>query len=534
MLLAPVELVLRALPGLGLNREAAMRPGASVLAARSGAIWSKGRRGGRAPSFVRCGAGDARRRLLQPSLWRPCRRADGAGTSQVNLLVATTRAPVLDPPGVMFGGARGKGLDFADIAVSIPPAGVASPATSNGRAVRPAIRNAISSPCAPTGWTWPRPRRGSTPRVAQTPGHKVLIFVHGYNTRFEEAVYRFAQIVHDARRQRRAGAVHLALAAATCARLCLRSRQRHVFARRVRGGAAGARRRPERRLDLDPRPFDGQLRRRRGAAADGDPRPRPAVQDQGRHARLARHRRRRVPPPDRRDRRRAAADASSRCSFRATTRRSAFRASSPDDSTRLGALDPTQEPYPDMLETGAGACRRPDQRPSNDAANHSKFATGEVVPRSATGWPRGRRCRTPSPGLVESLGAFTKGAVNIAADVAVGTVTAPVRLTDPTREREVGRHRRAVRHARQVTAGGPPAAAPQGSLSATIYICISEVDLPPPSLKICRPPTMSTNPQTKVNDEGLHGFIRQSRDRWRFSRSSSFSPDSCICLVIRC
>ena len=26
----------------------------------------------------------------------------------------------------------------------------------------------------------------------------MLIFVHGYNTRFEEAVYRFAQIVHDA------------------------------------------------------------------------------------------------------------------------------------------------------------------------------------------------------------------------------------------------------------------------------------------------------------------------------------------------
>ena len=26
----------------------------------------------------------------------------------------------------------------------------------------------------------------------------VLLFVHGYNTRFEEAVYRFAQIAHDA------------------------------------------------------------------------------------------------------------------------------------------------------------------------------------------------------------------------------------------------------------------------------------------------------------------------------------------------
>jgi esterase/lipase superfamily enzyme len=35
-------------------------------------------------------------------------------------------------------------------------------------------------------------------RIVKTPGRHVLIFVHGYNTRFEEAVYRFAQITHDA------------------------------------------------------------------------------------------------------------------------------------------------------------------------------------------------------------------------------------------------------------------------------------------------------------------------------------------------
>src|SRR5271166_483835 len=43
------------------------------------------------------------------------------GASAVDLLVATTRAPVVDPPGVMFGGARGRGLQFADIVVSLPP-----------------------------------------------------------------------------------------------------------------------------------------------------------------------------------------------------------------------------------------------------------------------------------------------------------------------------------------------------------------------------------------------------------------------------
>ena len=47
--------------------------------------------------------------------------------SQVDLLVATTRAPVVEPPGVMFGGSRGRGLDFADIVVSIPPDGARQP-----------------------------------------------------------------------------------------------------------------------------------------------------------------------------------------------------------------------------------------------------------------------------------------------------------------------------------------------------------------------------------------------------------------------
>ena len=34
-------------------------------------------------------------------------------------------------------------------------------------------------------------------RIAANHRHHALVFVHGYNTRFEEAVYRFAQIAHD-------------------------------------------------------------------------------------------------------------------------------------------------------------------------------------------------------------------------------------------------------------------------------------------------------------------------------------------------
>ena len=119
-------------------------------------------------------------------------------TDVVDMLVATTRAPVTEPPGVMFGGERAIGLAFADIAVSIPPDAVRKvgdvqwPASPPGdpahdfvtvRADRMDLKEA---------------RANFDRRLAKSPGRHVLIFVHGYNTRFEEAVYRFAQVTHDA------------------------------------------------------------------------------------------------------------------------------------------------------------------------------------------------------------------------------------------------------------------------------------------------------------------------------------------------
>ncbi len=46
-------------------------------------------------------------------------RSRAPGVADVDMLVATTRAPV-DEPGVMFGGERAIGLHFADIDVSDP------------------------------------------------------------------------------------------------------------------------------------------------------------------------------------------------------------------------------------------------------------------------------------------------------------------------------------------------------------------------------------------------------------------------------
>ena len=65
--------------------------------------------------------------------------------------------------------------------------------------------------------------------------------------------------------------------------------------------------------------------------------------------------------------------------------------------------------------------------------NHGKFATGEVVTAIGERLAQGQTLTDAKPGLVETFGTFAKGAVNVATDVTVGAVTAPVRLTDPTR-----------------------------------------------------------------------------------------------------
>lgn len=124
--------------------------------------------------------------------------ATAPGASAVEMLVATTRQDTLSPPGVLYNGERRTGLAFADIAVSIPPDAVRKagevqwPSSPPGdpardfvtlRADRLDLKQAVAA---------------FNTRVRKSPTRHVLVFVHGYNTRFEEAVYRFAQIVHDA------------------------------------------------------------------------------------------------------------------------------------------------------------------------------------------------------------------------------------------------------------------------------------------------------------------------------------------------
>lgn len=119
------------------------------------------------------------------------------GTTHVPLLVATTRRPS-DEPGVLYDGERGFSIGVDEIVVSIPPEEArevgevqwpkklpADPA----REFATVSINKIEGTAEADEWL----------RRNQTTSKRLLIFVHGFNNRYESAVYRLAQIAHDSK-----------------------------------------------------------------------------------------------------------------------------------------------------------------------------------------------------------------------------------------------------------------------------------------------------------------------------------------------
>jgi len=348
------------------------------------------------------------------------------GASTVDLLVATTRAPVVEPAGVLFGGARGRGFEFADIAVSIPPdsarrAGeVQLPRTPPGDPSRDFVTVRADR------MTLAEAKAEFNKRVARTPGHKVLIFVHGYNTRFEEAVYRFAQIVHDARVDvapvlftwpsggnvidyvyDRDSAMFSRDGLETL--LTRLSENPNVGSISILAHSMGNYLTVEalRQMAIRNHGLPSKIRDVMLASPDIDVdvfRRQIAAIDAGKH--------------------------STQFTLFVSRDDKALGLSSflARDTTRLGALDPTKEPYASMLQQSHVQVIDLTDVASEDAANHSKFATGEVVSAIGARLATGQTLTDAKPGLVESLGSITRGAV----DVAAGAVTAPTRIVDPT------------------------------------------------------------------------------------------------------
>ena len=112
------------------------------------------------------------------------------------MLVATTRTRA-ESPAFLFGGGRAPEASFADITVSIPPDAnrkigeVQWPQQLPGNPAADFVTlkaDIISKDQA----------TASLSRLlGQSREKQALVFVHGFNNRFEDSVYRFAQILHD-------------------------------------------------------------------------------------------------------------------------------------------------------------------------------------------------------------------------------------------------------------------------------------------------------------------------------------------------
>ncbi len=113
------------------------------------------------------------------------------------MLVATTRKPTTTP-GELFSGERGDQLSLTEITVSIPPdsnrkAGQIQwprrlPADPQKEFTTMSVKS-VENRAAALDWL-----KGHLP-----PSRRVMVFVHGFNNRYEDSVYRFAQIIHDSK-----------------------------------------------------------------------------------------------------------------------------------------------------------------------------------------------------------------------------------------------------------------------------------------------------------------------------------------------
>jgi esterase/lipase superfamily enzyme len=116
--------------------------------------------------------------------------------SRVEMIVATTRSRAANP-GEMYGGERALTPSFAEITVSIPPADhrkIGEVEWPRRLPPNPATDFAVlkaEEVTKPVAEAW----LGDA--VAKSKDRSVLVFIHGFNNRFEDAVYRFAQVVHD-------------------------------------------------------------------------------------------------------------------------------------------------------------------------------------------------------------------------------------------------------------------------------------------------------------------------------------------------
>jgi esterase/lipase superfamily enzyme len=121
------------------------------------------------------------------------------GTSRVPIFVATTRSRSTNDAGDMFSGESSPVMSYAAITVSLPPESARKigqiqwPTSLPGDPARDFVTTSAAHIDEASF-------KAKISELAESSGRsRVLVFVHGYNNRFDEAVYRLAQIVNDSK-----------------------------------------------------------------------------------------------------------------------------------------------------------------------------------------------------------------------------------------------------------------------------------------------------------------------------------------------
>jgi esterase/lipase superfamily enzyme len=140
-------------------------------------------------AFLLAACGSTPKGFLIPTAAPP-----SPGATQIDMLVVTTRA-ASPAPGVIYGGERDNSASATEIVVSVPPNHkVGAVEWPKGDVPDPAAEFTTVSVAASS--------RENTLAWFDRMGGKharLLVFVHGFNTRFESSVYRFAQLVADSK-----------------------------------------------------------------------------------------------------------------------------------------------------------------------------------------------------------------------------------------------------------------------------------------------------------------------------------------------
>jgi esterase/lipase superfamily enzyme len=121
------------------------------------------------------------------------------GNTNVPIYVVTNRKRSDVDPGEMFSGERSDELSFAEVTVSIPPDGSRKIGEVQWPASLPGDPQRDFTTVSADYLDKTRFAASVTAAMKQSGRNKVLVFVHGFNNRFDDAVYRFAQIVHDSK-----------------------------------------------------------------------------------------------------------------------------------------------------------------------------------------------------------------------------------------------------------------------------------------------------------------------------------------------